>query len=337
MPESTRLDQFRLALSYLERVEGEAAHWTKLRADKQLARTKYDEVRARYDQHLSRAKRAVDEMRRDAKLQIPAAESFIEAAKRDQKKLIKLAAKGGVDPRKLNESNRAVASRLGEASETLAELQSIVEAKSTGDLGGGVDLPLDEYPIRLDLLPAPPRLRAPRFTPLQSNLAAGAVMLALVLGAVGGIYLLRAAPDARFEISAADISGGYIEVRCENAGNRPLYLYAPWPNGRSAPLPGVSSDGNSWGILLHVRVAGETGFRLLEDADELWKIRGTFIRTGEPVTVDEGTRARLFLDLEKLRATGIGVESLQIECTKAGGIVEARQQVDQVGPGYENF
>lgn len=337
MPESTRLDQFRLALSYLERVEGEAAHWTKLRADNQLARTKYDEVRARYDQHLSRARRAVDGMRRDAKQHIPTVESIVQAAQREQRRLIKQAARGGADPRKLNEKNRAVTSRLAEASETLAELQRIVDARSTGELGGGVDLPLDEYPIRLDLLPAPPPLRFQRLTPLQSNLIAGTVMLTLVLGAIGGIYLARAAPDAHFEISVEDVSGGYVEVRCENAGNRPLYLYVPWPGGRSTPLPGVSSDSNSWGILLHVRIEGETTFRLLEDADELWKIRGIFIRTGEPVKIEGAGRARLFLDLQKLRATGLGVESVLIECTKAGGAIEARQQIDRIGVDYENL
>jgi hypothetical protein len=327
MPEPNRLEQFRLALSYLERIEGELAHWTKLRADKQLARTKYDEVRARYDQHVGRARRAVDDMRRTAKHEIPAAETLVDNARQEQKTLVKQAAKGGADAAKLNARGREVAARLAQFETQLEELRTIVEAKSTGELGGGVDLPLEEYPRRLDLLPAPPRISIRRLTPLQSNLLSGAFMLLLVLGAVGLIYFWRGAPSAEFIISD-DLTAGYVEVRCENEGNRPLYLYVPWPNGRAEPLPGLSRSSNSWGILLFVRIVGERDFRLYEDAADLWKIRGTYVGDAGPVTIRGASRARVFLDLDSLHATGIDAEAVRIECTAAGGSVLARRQID---------
>ena len=55
MPDSTRLDQFRLALSYLERIEGEKAHWDKLRSGQIQDRSTYDNVRATYADHVRRA------------------------------------------------------------------------------------------------------------------------------------------------------------------------------------------------------------------------------------------------------------------------------------------
>jgi len=328
MPETTRLDQFRLALSYLERIEGELAHWTKLRADNLLARTKYDEVRARYDQHVGRAKRLVSDMRHDAKRDVYVAESLVDGAKASQKKLIKLAARGGQDPAKLNERSRAASAKLAQTQSQLEEIRAILEAKTTGDLGGGIDLPLEEYPRRLDLLPPPPRLTRSRLSELQSNLLSAVVMLALVLGTVGAIYFWRSAPRATFRIEPDQGSGGFIEVNCTNTGNRPLFLYAPWPNANSEPLPGVSERSNSWGITLKLQLEGESDFRVYEDADGLWKMRGTYVEGGEPVSVRGGSTARLFLDLDKLRATGLNPSSIVIECTEAGGSVLARSEID---------
>jgi hypothetical protein len=329
VPGSDRLDQFRLALSYLERVQGEIAQWDKLRADRQLDRTKYDQVRARYADHLSRATRLVDGMRSEAAHELPPSEARLKHAVDEQKKFIRRASVRGGDPVKLNEKGRALARRIAELSAEVDTLHRIAEAVSTGEFGGGVDLPLEEYPRRLDLLPEPPRRSAGRLTTAQSNLLWGAVMLVLVLGSIGGIYLWRAAPHAKFDISNGDLAGGFISVQCRNTGNRPLYLYVPWPNGRTEPTPGLSRRGNSYGVLLYVRMKGERGFRLYEGAENVWKLRGSFVEGSGPVEVRGGSTARLFVDLAKLREAGLdNVTAVAIECSGTGGAGRVRREID---------
>ncbi len=327
MPDSTRIDQFRLALSYLERIQGETAHWDKLRADRQLDRTKYDAVRARYADHLTRATELVENMRRDAARDIPAAESQLAGVQEQQKKLVRQASAGKADPRAINEKGRTLAAKRSSLQAQLDSLKLIATAQSTAELGGGVDLPLEEYPQRLDLLPKPAPIARKELTPLQSNLIWGVVMLALVLSAVGAIYLWRAAPHPAFSISEDDAAARFITVECRNEGNGTLYLYVPWPNGSASPLPGVSRSGNSWGVNLSIRERGQDQFRLYEDAGALWKTRGSYMENQGPLAVNGGAVTRLALDLDKLHATDLNPEAVLIECTKAGGAVVLRREI----------
>ena len=328
MPDTTRLDQFRLALSYLERIAGEHAHWDKLRAGQILDRTKYDNVRATYTEHLNRANAAVQRMRRDAEKEVPVAESLLTDARREQKKLIRRAASAKADPQALNAKNRELSTTISGLSEQLEELHLIVDAQSTGQLGGGVDLPLEEYPRRLDLLPKPPRISGKKLTPLQSNLVWGAVMLLLVMGTIGAIYLWRAAPHPEFSISIDDLATGFIVVECRNSGNREMFLYVPWPNGRATPLPGVSRASDSWGVNLSIRERDHAQLRLFEDAGEFWKLRGSYIDNTGPVSVRGGGVVRVALDLDRLRATGLEVEAVLVECTRTGGGVSLSREIE---------
>lgn len=319
MSESDRLAQFCLALSYLERVQGENAHWEKLRADRQLDRTKYDEVSARYRDHLRRAQRAVDHMRRDAERALPAVETRLNAARSAQKKLAKEASAGSVDLHKLNERSREIAKSIAEYDAAAATLRLIVNAETTGDLGGGADLPLEEYPRRLDLLPKPARLFPEKLSPLQANIVAGVVMFALVLGVVVGIYWWRAAPRAEFTIGSEEVGSGFIRVECRNSGNRPLYLYVPWPGGRPEPFPGMPGGKDSFGVLLFVRIEGEREFRLFESAEDIWKLRGDYLEDSGPVEVRGGSAVRVYLDVDRLKLLGMSIEAVTLECSKRGG------------------
>jgi hypothetical protein len=60
-------------------------------------------------------------------------------------------------------------------------------------------------------------------------------------------------------------------------------------------------------------------FRLYEDASEIWKLRGSYVDNTGPISVRSGGVVRLALDLDRLRATGLEVEAIRIECTRSGG------------------
>lgn len=327
MSGSDRLEAFRLALSYLERVEGELAKWDRLRATNQLDRTRFDSVKARYQAHHRKARRIVEAFRADVQQELPVLEHSLRQLRRTQKKLVAAAAGGEVDAQKINEQNRRLTQQIHDAEQRLAEAQLIAGAASPDVLGGHVELPLEEYEKQIG---PPPETSAVRRTlsPLQLNLLTGALMLALVLGTV--LLIARTRVVVRAEFSAAAIEGdpNLVRLDCRNLGNRPILFYAPWPSGRSRAPAGASGRNRSYGVLLYVREVNSRDFQLLEDATGLWKYRGREVENGGPIEIRPRSTAAVFLDLTGLQARGLFVNDVAIEFSRNGGAERQRYEQD---------
>ncbi len=314
----TRLEVFRLALSYLERVEAEVDKWSRLRDAKKLDRTRYDAVKAHYESHLRKARRLVDAFRRDAQHKLPSVEEALREHRRSQKKLMEDAAAGRLDPHKANAKNRTLVPAIHTLEQQAAELRLIAEADSADALGGRVDLPLDDYDKQIGPPPQAPSPRK-RLTPLQVNLLTGALMLALVVGTVYVLASLRAVVSAEF--AAANVEGDpdLLRIECRNVGNRPILFYVPWPGGRHRAPAGAPGRSRSYGVLLFVQESGSDEYRLLEDAQGIWKYRGRVLEGGEPIEVQPRIAATVFLDLAELRARGLVVDAVAVEFARHGG------------------
>lgn len=318
MSGSARLEAFQLAQSYLDRVEAEIDKWSRLRDAKQLDRTRYDAVKARYQSHLRKAQHLVDAYRREAERKIPSIEETLRARRRTQKKLLEDAAAGRIDPHKANEKNRSLGPEIHELEQQLGELRLIAGAKSAEELGGRIDIPLEDYEKQIGAAPEAPRTRK-RLTPLQANLVAGAIMLALVLGTVYGLASLRVVVKAEFSAQAVEGDPDLIRVECRNVGNRPVDFYVPWPRGRHRAPADAPDRSRSYGILLFVQETGSAEFRLLEDAHGLWRYRGETLEGSQPIRVQPRITATVFLDLAQVRGKGLDVQAVAIEFARHGG------------------
>ncbi len=321
---------FRLVLSYHERALAELRRWAEIRVSGNLDRTTYDLVRAKYAAHERDARKWVKALRASAERELGPVETELRQKQRAQRKLIEAVSAGSIDARTANSQNRTLTAEIAELSGRAGDLRDIVSAESTAALGGLIDLPLDEYTSRFEIaeFAAPPRRP---MTPLEKNIAAGIVMLALILGTVAGIAALRSVVSAEFSASSRDVRDGFVRVECRNTGNRPILCYVPWPNGRAHPPAGAPGAGRSFGLLIFVREPGSTDFRAMEGAEGLFKYRGRVVEEGTPIEVPPRTTSTLFLDLNRLAEQGLEAQALAIEFSRSGGVDRSRQEIE-IGP-----
>ncbi len=319
-------ETFRLVLSYHERAQAELRRWDALRTSRNLDRTNFDQVRAKYDAHEREARKWVKRMRAAAEVDLAPAETELRQKQRAQRKLIEAAAAGTIDAHSANSQNRALTTELAELSERVGDLRDIVSAETTATLGGPIDFPLEEYPKRLESGEAGPPPRR-RMTPLEKNIAAGIIMFALVLGTVVGLAIMRSVVSAEFSVSDRDLATGIVRLECRNTGNRPIAFYVPWPNGRDRVPAGGPSAGRSFGVLIFVREAESAEYRALEGAEGVFKFRGRLIEEGAPIEIDPRTTAVVFLDLNVLREQGLEASAISVEFSKSGGSDRVRQEI----------
>ncbi len=326
MTTSGQHETFRLALSYLERAQAELREWEKLRTAGKLDRTNYDLVHAKYVAHERDAQKLCEALRRAAESELGPAETELRQHQRAQRKLIESLSSGGVDARKVNEQNRSLTEQIAAGTARVDELRAIVSAESTATLGGAIEVPLEEFPKRLELveLSAMPRRT---LSPQEKNFVAGVIMLALVLGAVFGLAVIRSTVRAEFSVSERELQTGFVRVQCKNSGNRPVAFYAPWPNGRPQAPAGAPAPNRSYGVLLFVREAGGGEMRALEGAAGVWKFRGAYLEEGAPVEVLPGVTESIYLDLKRLREQGLTLDSLALEFSRSGGSERRREEV----------
>lgn len=320
-------DFFRLVLSYQEQAASELHNWERIRETQKLDRTNFDLVRAKYAAHERDARKLVKSQRTAADHALPGAETELRQRQRAQRKLVEAVAAGTIEPRKANDQNRRLTAEIEEWSARVDDLKAILAAETTEILGGRVVLPLEDYPKQIDLGRETKLPRQP-LSPMERNIIAGLAMLALVLGTVFGIAALRSRVSADLSVSTRDIESGFLLVECRNTGNRAISLYVPWPNGQRRAPEGVSSPRRSYGLLLFVRQQGDARPRLLENAEGVWRYRGTTLEEGAPVEVAPNSAAVIYLELSRLVELGILPQEVAIELTHHGGGEIERKEIE---------
>ncbi len=317
MNSSGPLYPFRLALSYLQRVEGELAKWDKLRSARKTEVSTFDHVRASYRDHHRKAMQIVEEFRAQAKADIDPLEEELRLQNRARKKLVQQASAGDVPPQEANARNRELSARIGELETRLATARTINSVASVAELGGYVSLPVEEYEKKLVDPEPPPDVIIPsefRIPPAWIAYAVVAVLVFIVGYAVVG-RATAAKPVFRAVLLESDAS--MLRVSLGNEGGRDLEVYVPWPEG-NPQASGASSS--SCGILLYAVERGGSTAKLVPNSEGCWRYRGVFLVDSGPITVRAGLAADLILDTNKLRELGVEASMVRLVYTRRGGI-----------------
>ncbi|MCH8204227.1 MAG: hypothetical protein IID09_03640 [Candidatus Hydrogenedentes bacterium] len=315
MNSSDPLYPFRLALSYLEKVEGDLAKWEEVRAARKTDVTTFDHVRASYSAHRKRAGQVVEELRMRAGEDIVPLEEELREQNRERRKMIEEASAGRIPPEKANERNGEFARLIGDLEERLTTARAIVEAETTEDIGGFIPLPIEEYEKKLLPPKGPEKKKALELGSPGRSAAVVAGLLAIVV--VGYVYLAMGG-GARASFAAERLASdpAVIRVSVRNEGRREIELYAPWPEGDSRP-PGAKSS--SYGVLLYVIERDGNTPKLVTNSEGCWRYRGVYVLDSEPIRVRPRFSANVLLDTNKLREIGVEAAVIRLVFTRRGG------------------
>lgn len=316
MNTSEPLYPFRLALSYLKRVEDELAKWAELRSARKTEVSTFDHVRASYRAHHRKAIQVVEDFRTKAKAEIEPLEEEIRLQNRARRKLIEQASVGGVPPQEANTRNRELSSQIAEIEARLATARTIIEAASVGDVGGYVSLPVKEYEKKLVVREALPEVVMPRHTIIPPSWIAYAAIAVLVLVVAYALLGRATAAKPVFRAVLLETDSAMVRVSLGNEGGRELEVYVPWPEG-NPQAPGASSS--SCGILLYAVERDGGTAKLVPNSEGCWRYRGVYLIDSGPITVRPGLASDLLLDTNKLRELGVQASMVRLVYTRRGG------------------
>ena len=311
---SDSLQPFRLALSYLEKVEEELAKWKKVRATRNSDVTTFDEVRSAYIVHRRNAQKVVDGYRANAKRDIAPLEEELRLQKRAHRKFLEQASAGALDPKAANATNREISERVAALEDRLGTASAIASADTSEDVGGFIVLPLDEYRKKL-VPPETPEVK--REFEMPSLTGSVAVLVAVIAIAIGAYvyFTTGGSAEATFDAQIIGEDLDKIRVTCRNVGKRPLDWYVPWPEGSSK---NAGSGSSVFGLLLYVLEADGDSAKLVPNSEGCWKYRGLDIVDAEPIEVRPRLAVSVVLDIVKLREIGVEARVIRIVYTRKG-------------------
>ena len=315
MNSSDPLYPFRLALSYLEKVEGDLAKWEEMRAARKTDVTTFDHVRATYAAHRRKAGQVVEEFRTRGGEDIGPLEEELRQRNRERKKMIEQASSGQIPADKANERNREYTRLIGDLEERLTTARAIVETETAEDIGGFIPLPIEEYEKKLIPPKGPEKKKA---LELGSPAVSAAVVAALLaIGIAVYVYVTMGGPD-RVSFTAERLASdpAVIRVSARNEGKREVEWYVPWPEG-DPRAPGAKSS--SYGVLLYVIERDGNTPKLVANSEGCWRYRGVYVLDSEPIRVRPRLSANVLLDTNKLREIGLETAVIRLVFTRRGG------------------
>ncbi len=315
MNSSDPLYPFRLALSYLEKVEGDLSKWEAVREARRSDVTTFDHVRAKYRAHRKKAREVVEDLRAHATEEIGLLEEELHVQGRARKKLIEAASAGGVVPEKVNEQNRDLVRIIGDLEERLATAHAIVAAETTEDVGGFETLPIEEYEKKL-IPPKPFEANKPAWS-ITPGISAAVVAVLILLGIAGYVFV-SSGGTARASFKAGRLASdpALIRVSCKNEGSRTVQVYVPWPEGNTRPS---GASRSSYGILLYVVERDGNSLKLVENSEGCWRYRGVYLDGPGPISVRPGGAGDVLLDTNKLKEIGVDAALVRLVFTRSGG------------------
>ncbi len=306
---------FRLALSYLEKVEGELSKWEAMRAARKTDVTTFDHVRATYRAHRKKAVEVVEEFRARATEDVGLLEEELHVQERARKKLLQEASAGRIVAEKVNEQNRDLVRIIGGIEERLATARGIVAAESTDDVGGFETFSLEEYEKKL--IPPKPFEAKKQGWGLSRGVSAALAAVFVLVGIAAYVYVSTGgSARASFKAGRLASDAALIRVTCKNEGSRTLELYVPWPEGNVRP-PGASSS--SYGILLYVVERDAGAPKLVPNSEGCWRYRGVYLDGSGPISIHPRVPADVLLDTGKLKELGVDATLVRLVFTRRGG------------------
>lgn len=227
------------------------------------------------------------------------------------------AASGRITPEDAEMARAEVARRVERLRGEIAGCNSLLGARRSGEAGGFIDLPLEEYAPRLGLKPAA-RARD-RWEPRHYLMIAA---LAIVMGiACYAYYTHKAAPRLACEAAYQPAPAEAAVLTITNTGLTPILLHVPWQD----PIPAAQREGHC-GLSVFARSAGDTEMLLVPTMAGEWLRLGAPMTGQDVVDLQPGSIETLSLDLRLMRARIEKLEDLRVEATLANGEVLCAQE-----------
>ncbi len=318
---SDPVEQYRLALSYAEKVLREKEKWARIVESQTVKVTRFDTVAASYRDHERTSLTLKKNLLKPHQKQLPDLQSTLRKKHLQQKRLVEEVSRGKVKAQKANEQNRELAAEMVVLQKAIHVSQAIVNAQSADDLGGLIELPIDEYAIRID----PDHAKRKKERSLNRNaidsktlVKGAAALLGIVFLWMGWSYY-DSLGKGRFSAVTTQGRDQAIEISCKNTGDKRIKVYAPWPSAITTAPSREKFPRRSFGIQLYVKEKGKDGFRLLPASPGCWYQGRDPMTEGSPVNIPGGRIRRIRFEPDRLNELGIEAAAVRIVITRHGG------------------
>jgi len=326
-----------LTLSHREKAQAACAECARLLSGGEVDQRQYDALRKDCERHVERAEAAIANVKKTIEGEcIRLAEQLRQALDEKQRLLAGLAAQR-VSQEEAHKTGRRLSLRIEGIRASISELNALHAARTSEDVGGFIDLPLDRY--RTSVLKraqrgarkaSAPRLRLRPSLSLSNVIALAIVVLGLMVAAA---FVFRIGPSGdavRFEMRRSEVASEVVSVRCCNDGNHTITLWAPTSEDRRRHSS--ARNGPQYGISLYVREGAEGPWRLLPATEGCWLNQGLPLPGQNTFTIDPGISLDLNLDTRQLIRTGANPQAVKIECVTDSGKVVASFEVASSPP-----
>ena len=322
--------RLRAALSYREKVEGASRDARAALEARGMAPEEHDARRNALHAHLDRAEAATAAARQAIRDRIEQLAASLQAALARKGPLAREVAEGRLAAEEANRAGRALAAQVADLRATIRELNAAHAAQTSDDVGGFVDVPMDEY-SRPD---RPPRGRPAR-TPTAGAPAAStstsrtwsdspwllvaAVAIGLAISTVVIWPMLPLGGGVAFEAALTADAPHAIAMTCRNQRVAPVALHVPWVDGRPGAPDGGAIAGAQYGLLVQVRETAAAPWRLLPNSEGCWLSAGRDLTYGQPVSIAPGGAFQFSLPLARLRRHVAAPEAVRLALTNGAG------------------
>lgn len=304
-------DRLRLAFSYAEKASRLLRDLNAGVSVATLAPKEAKDLRRSYARHLKSSSALIARERAFLGGAVNSLEKKKARLEHRRERLEARAASGRLAAEHANEEARRVRALSQTVNDELTEARECISAASSRDLGGMVDLPLDEYRSSLGLRGS--------VVPLSSPLYGIAVYLFGALAILGLMLLLRDHGPQTWgvEFRGTATAGGGFTVTCTNNERKPLILYLPWPESREE----TGDPGGAYGVDVYVREDDEGPLRLAPPLEEAWSVNGLPVMVMAPLVIDPGLTAEMTFVPRALENFGLRITSWKIVFSKMDGDV----------------
>lgn len=295
---------FLLALSHREKTRALMAEADRSAADGVLDAERHAALRDFYTKHLHAAESRLNQLQDRERRKLSSLEHQLRATINNRARLVDRAVAGKVTAQKANTLNRQYEDEIGNLENAIDATQSLLNATHSAELGGLIDLPLEEYAAAPELPVSPvERWRSRRW----AILFAGAFVAMLLLF----LFFRQGPAGQRVEAQFTAIDTNTVGVTIVNTGAHEALLHVPWQEAA------LTAD-RAFGLQLHVKESGSEGFKLLPGSDECWKSNGLPI-LGVPQTLLPNIPANVTLDVNRLEQLVDRPEAVRIVLVSPGG------------------
>ena len=265
-----------------------------------------------YTKHLQDAESSLARLQDHERRKRSSLEHQLRATINDQVRLVDRAVAGKITAEKANILNRRYQGEIAALENAIDATESLLNATHSSELGGFVDLPLEEYNVAQQQPISPvERWRARRWAILFAGTFVALLLVFLVLrqGPVG----------RRVSATFTAIDSATIGVTVTYIGSQESELLVPWPE-RAA-----ETSGGAYGLQLYVQEHGRDGFNLLPGSDECWKNNGLPI-LGTPLTLLPNIPTQITLDLPRVQQLVDRPEAIRIALRSPNGRILAEDE-----------